>query len=98
MYLCKRGERAGAAFCRAIKGRLRIGGQPQPSFCLLRKHSVIRSQRRTLIVRTHCEAFDSTRKLLAQRGIRSQVVYKTDQDDRALALVGAGVGVALMPA
>ena len=50
------------------------------------------------IVRTHCEAFDSTRKLLAQRGIRSRVVYRTDQDDRALALVGAGLGVALMPA
>ncbi|HKM73363.1 MAG TPA: LysR family transcriptional regulator [Stellaceae bacterium] len=50
------------------------------------------------IVRTHCEAFDSTRKLLAERGIRSQVVYRTDQDDRALALVGAGLGVALMPA
>jgi DNA-binding transcriptional LysR family regulator len=50
------------------------------------------------IVRTHCEAFDSTRKLLAHRGIRSQVVYRTDQDDRALALVGAGLGVALMPA
>ena len=50
------------------------------------------------IVRTHCEAFDSTRKLLAQRGIRSQVVCRTDQDDRALALVGAGLGVALMPA
>jgi DNA-binding transcriptional LysR family regulator len=50
------------------------------------------------IVRTHCEAFDSTRKLLLERGIRSQVVYRTDQDDRALALVGAGLGVALMPA
>jgi DNA-binding transcriptional LysR family regulator len=50
------------------------------------------------ILRTHCEAFDSTRKILAQRGIRSQVVYRTDQDDRALALVGAGLGVALMPA
>jgi DNA-binding transcriptional LysR family regulator len=50
------------------------------------------------IVRTHCEAFDSTRKLLLERGIHSQVVYRTDQDDRALALVGAGLGVALMPA
>jgi len=50
------------------------------------------------IVRTHCEGFDSTRKLLAERGIRSPVVYRTDQDDRALALVGAGLGVALMPA
>jgi DNA-binding transcriptional LysR family regulator len=50
------------------------------------------------IVRTHCETFNSTTKLLAQRGIRSKIVYKTDQDDRALALVGAGLGVALMPA
>src|SRR5271163_5020726 len=50
------------------------------------------------IVRTHCEAFESTTKLLAERGIRSQVVYRTDQDDRALALVGAGLGVALIPA
>jgi DNA-binding transcriptional LysR family regulator len=50
------------------------------------------------IVRTHCETFDSTTKLLAERGIRCQVVYRTDQDDRALALVGAGMGVALMPA
>jgi DNA-binding transcriptional LysR family regulator len=49
------------------------------------------------IVRTHCEAFRDTTKLLAARGIRSRVVYKTDQDDRALALIGAGLGVALMP-
>jgi DNA-binding transcriptional LysR family regulator len=51
-----------------------------------------------IIVRTHCETFDSTTNLLTKRGIRSQVVYRTDQDDRALALVGAGMGVALMPA
>jgi DNA-binding transcriptional LysR family regulator len=49
------------------------------------------------IVRTRCETFRDTTKLLAARGIRSRVVYKTDQDDRALALVGAGLGVALMP-
>ena len=30
--------------------------------------------------------------------MRSRVVYRTDQDDRALALVGAGLGVELMPA
>lgn len=49
------------------------------------------------IVRTHCETFRTTTKLLAARGVRSRVVYKTDQDDRALALIGAGLGVALMP-
>jgi DNA-binding transcriptional LysR family regulator len=50
------------------------------------------------ILRTHCETFDSTTKLLAERGVRPRVVYKTDQDDRALALAGAGLGVTLMPA
>jgi DNA-binding transcriptional LysR family regulator len=54
--------------------------------------------RERFIVRTHCETFGSTTKLLADRGIRPQVVYRTDQDDRALALVGSGMGVALMPA
>jgi transposase len=46
-------------------------------------------RRVSFIVRTHCKAFDSTRKLLEQRETRSQVVCRTDQDDRALALVGA---------
>jgi DNA-binding transcriptional LysR family regulator len=49
------------------------------------------------IVRTHCETFASTTKLFAKRGIRSKIVCRTDQDDRALALAGAGMGVALMP-
>ena len=49
------------------------------------------------IVRTHCETFRDTTKLLAARGIRSRVVYKIDQNDRALALIGAGLGVPLMP-
>jgi hypothetical protein len=48
------------------------------------------------IVRTHCETFNSTTKLLAQRGIRSKVVYRADQDDRALALVGAGLALQLL--
>jgi hypothetical protein len=33
-----------------------------------------------------------------KRGTRSQVVCRTDQDDRALALGAAGLGVVLMPA
>lgn len=49
------------------------------------------------IVRTHCETFDSTTQILTDRGIRTHIVFKTDQDDRALALIGAGLGVALMP-
>jgi DNA-binding transcriptional LysR family regulator len=50
------------------------------------------------ILRTSCETFKDTTALLLARGIRTRVVYRTDQDDRALGLVAAGLGVALMPA
>ncbi|QQN62232.1 LysR family transcriptional regulator [Bradyrhizobium diazoefficiens] len=50
------------------------------------------------ISRTGCETFQTTTALFRARGIRTNVVYRTDQDDRALGLVAAGVGVALMPA
>jgi DNA-binding transcriptional LysR family regulator len=50
------------------------------------------------ILRTSCETFQETTALLNARGIRTRLVYRTDQDDRALGLVAAGIGVALMPA
>jgi DNA-binding transcriptional LysR family regulator len=50
------------------------------------------------IVRTSCETYESTTKVLLARGIRTHVVYRTDQDDRVLGLVAAGVGIALLPA
>ncbi|MGY4225068.1 DNA-binding transcriptional LysR family regulator [Bradyrhizobium sp. USDA 4503] len=50
------------------------------------------------ILRTGCETFRATTDLLVARAIKTKVVYRTDQDDRALALVAAGLGVALMPA
>jgi DNA-binding transcriptional LysR family regulator len=59
--------------------------------------SIDELQGEAFIVRSHCETFASTTKLLADRGIRTHIVYKTDQDDRALSLIAAGLGVALMP-
>jgi len=50
-----------------------------------------------LISRTSCETFKDTVKLLAARGIKPRIAYVTDQDDRALSLVSAGVGVAIVP-
>lgn len=50
------------------------------------------------ILRTGCETFRDTTALFLSKGIRTKLVYRTDQDDRALGLVAAGVGVALMPA
>jgi len=49
------------------------------------------------IVRTNCETFQQTTQLLRDLGVKAKIVYKTDQDDRALTLVRAGVGIALLP-
>lgn len=50
------------------------------------------------ITRTACETFRETTEFFQARGIRPRVVYRTDQDERAIAMVRAGLGVALMPA
>lgn len=49
------------------------------------------------ISRIACEMAETTGPLLKERGIRFRVTYRTENDDRALALVGAGVGVTLAP-
>jgi DNA-binding transcriptional LysR family regulator len=50
------------------------------------------------IVRTGCDRFQDASSALVSRGVKIRVVYRTDQIDRALALVAAGIGVALIPA
>jgi len=50
------------------------------------------------IVRTRCDFYQDVTDLLVARGVKTRVVYQTDQDDRALALVAAGIGLALVPA
>ncbi len=50
------------------------------------------------ILRTRCDFYHDASNVLASRGVKVRVVYQTDQDDRALALVAAGVGLAFIPA
>jgi DNA-binding transcriptional LysR family regulator len=52
----------------------------------------------SFIVGTSCDFYQDVTNALVARGIRMRVVYQTDQDDRALALVAAGIGLALVPA
>jgi DNA-binding transcriptional LysR family regulator len=67
-------------------------------FAKLRSVTLDDLQGEPFILRTSCETFQDTTALLIARGIRTRLVYRTDQDDRALGLVAAGIGVALMPA
>jgi DNA-binding transcriptional LysR family regulator len=49
------------------------------------------------IVRARCDRNHDLHRTLDSRGIELRTVYKTDHDDRALALVAAGVGLAFFP-
>lgn len=50
------------------------------------------------VLRTRCDFYQDAANVLIERGIKVRVVYQTDQDDRALALVAAGIGLAFVPA
>jgi len=49
------------------------------------------------IARSHCEHRPVMQGLLKQHGVRLNLAYVTNQDDRALALVKEGVGISILP-
>jgi DNA-binding transcriptional LysR family regulator len=50
-----------------------------------------------MIIRRHCEVLAATSQYFTQRGVRPSFALKTTNDDKALALVRAGLGVTVMP-
>lgn len=52
----------------------------------------------TMIVRRNCEALSETSRYFTRRGIRPFFALRTANDDRALAMVAAGLGVTVIPA
>lgn len=50
-----------------------------------------------MIVRSRCEVLSETSRHFTDRNVRPPLVYRTPQDERALAMVGAGIGVTVMP-
>ena len=51
----------------------------------------------TMIVRRHCEALSEISKHFIARGVRPRLSLKTTNDDLALAMVRAGLGITVMP-
>lgn len=51
----------------------------------------------TMIVRRHCEALSETSRYFTERGVRPRFSFRTTNDDKALALVRAGLGITVMP-
>jgi DNA-binding transcriptional LysR family regulator len=50
-----------------------------------------------MVVRRHCEALPEIDRFFTGRGVRPRFVLKTTSDERALSVVRAGLGVAMMP-
>ncbi|MCH8862209.1 MAG: LysR family transcriptional regulator [Proteobacteria bacterium] len=51
-----------------------------------------------MIVRTRCEVLSETSRHFTDDNVRPRLVYRTEQDERALAMVAAGLGVTVVPA
>jgi DNA-binding transcriptional LysR family regulator len=51
----------------------------------------------SFIERSCCVGYKAAAKALAEHGVKTRVVYRTDQEDRALSLVATGMGVTLVP-
>jgi DNA-binding transcriptional LysR family regulator len=68
--------------------------------CFAQRHSVALAELNgePFIARTRCDRYQEVTDELIARGVKLRIVYQTDQDDRALALVAAGIGVSLVPA
>ena len=50
-----------------------------------------------MIVRRHCEALSATSQFFTARGVRPEFSFRSDNDDRVLALVRSGLGITVMP-
>ena len=51
----------------------------------------------TMIARRACELLGETSRFFTERGVRPRFALRSDNDDRALALVAAGLGVTVAP-
>ena len=50
-----------------------------------------------MIVRRHCEALSETSRFFIERGVRPHFALKSTNDERVLQMVGAGLGITVMP-
>jgi DNA-binding transcriptional LysR family regulator len=50
-----------------------------------------------MIVRRHCEALSETSRFFTERGVRPHFALRTVNDERALQMISAGLGITVMP-
>ncbi len=54
-------------------------------------------QDQAMILRSRCEILGETSRFFTGHNVRPRFAYRTDNDERALAMAGAGLGTAMMP-
>lgn len=50
-----------------------------------------------MVVRTRCEVLSETSRYFTDRNVRPRLVYRTNNDERALEMIRVGLGVTVMP-
>ena len=50
-----------------------------------------------MVVRSRCEVLSETSRYFTDRNVRPRLVYRTDNDERALEIIRAGLGITVMP-
>lgn len=50
-----------------------------------------------MIVRRHCEALSETSRYFTERGVRPHFAFRSTNDERVAQMVGAGLGITVMP-
>ena len=71
-----------------------------PSWHRFASADVVRAEdlaEETMIVRRHCEALSKISRHFTERGVRPRFSFRTTNDDKALTLVRAGLGITVMP-
>lgn len=51
----------------------------------------------SMVVRTGCEVLSETSRYFTDRNVRPRLVYRTNNDERALEMIRVGLGVTVMP-
>lgn len=54
-------------------------------------------QDQAMILRSRCEILGETSRFFTSHNVRPRFAFRTDNDERALAMAGAGLGTAMMP-
>ncbi|MAL79821.1 MAG: LysR family transcriptional regulator [Sneathiella sp.] len=88
---------SGLSFARLYRWKYMLAIPTSHSFASRSLIPLAELDRLDFLHRTHCEAESELTRAFANAGVSPNIVFRTDQDDKALALVSAGLGLCMMP-